>query len=127
MAKNLMFNSAICTSRSQSERLLELGLKKDTADMAYIYHIEIVDDRCKETEPDIYNPIPMESIKKDDSFRTWRKYIPAWSLHRLIELLGSNVCFDDFAIEWAYDTVIDHIAFDIRHDQFNYEYLKEKK
>ena len=121
------FKSQICTTVEQSKRLLELGLKKDTADMAYIYRIEIVDERCKETEPDIYNPIPMESIKKDDSFITWRKYIPAWSLHRLIELLGGNISIDDFAIEWAYDTVIDHIAFDIRHDQFNHEYLEERK
>lgn len=31
----MKFNSQICTSRSQSERLLALGLKKETADMAY--------------------------------------------------------------------------------------------
>lgn len=35
MGNNLKFNSAICTSRSQSERLLALGLKKETADMYY--------------------------------------------------------------------------------------------
>ena len=29
------FNSQICTSREQSERLLKLGLKKETADMMY--------------------------------------------------------------------------------------------
>lgn len=33
METNLKFNSAICTSREQSERLLALGLKKETADM----------------------------------------------------------------------------------------------
>lgn len=36
MENNLRFNSSICTSRSQSERLLALGLKKETADMMYI-------------------------------------------------------------------------------------------
>ena len=31
--KGLKFNSQICTTREQSERLLALGLKKETADM----------------------------------------------------------------------------------------------
>lgn len=30
------FTSQICTSREQSERLLALGLKAETADMRYI-------------------------------------------------------------------------------------------
>lgn len=29
------FNSAVCTSREQSKKLLSLGLKKETADMFY--------------------------------------------------------------------------------------------
>ena len=40
MAKTIMetkfnFNSQICTTREQSERLLALGLKPETADMKY--------------------------------------------------------------------------------------------
>ena len=31
----MVFNSQICTTREQSERLLALGLKKETADMVY--------------------------------------------------------------------------------------------
>ena len=31
----MKFESQICTSRSQSDRLLALGLKKETADMMY--------------------------------------------------------------------------------------------
>ncbi len=30
----MKFNSQICTTREQSERLLSLGLKKETADMS---------------------------------------------------------------------------------------------
>ena len=106
------FKSQICTSRSQSEKLLVLGLKKETADMLIMSY---------STKQDIIALPWSESggWTKDNS-------IPAWSLHRLIELLGGNVAIDDFAIEWAYDTVIDHIAFDIRHNQFNHEYLAEK-
>ena len=32
----MKFNSQICTSREQSERLLALGLKKETADMFWM-------------------------------------------------------------------------------------------
>ena len=32
----LKFNSAVCTSIEQSQRLLELGLKPETADMSYV-------------------------------------------------------------------------------------------
>ena len=35
METKFNFKSAICTSRSQSERLLALGLKKETADMGF--------------------------------------------------------------------------------------------
>lgn len=31
----MKFNSQICTTKEQSERLLALGLKKETADMRY--------------------------------------------------------------------------------------------
>ena len=37
MKTKFNFNSQICTTREQSERLLALGLKKDTADMYYWY------------------------------------------------------------------------------------------
>lgn len=34
------FNSQICTTREQSERLLALGLKKETADMVWIPEVD---------------------------------------------------------------------------------------
>ena len=98
------FKSQVHTTLEQSKRLVALGLKKETADCCHYYVAGVTD----------------EEIPKNANY-------PAWSLHRLIELLDGNIAIDDFAIEWAYDTVIDHIAFDIRHDQFNYEYLEERK
>ena len=66
------FKSQICTSREQSERLLALGLKKETADMWYPHFAST----C---------PIPLvdETLASDD--------IPAWSLHRLIEMIPKCV------------------------------------
>ena len=103
------FKSQVCTTKEQSYKLLQLGLKESTADCHWFYHLPT------ERWQIVARP-----------YGGYGTYLPAWSLHRLIELLGGNIAIDDFAIEWAYDTVIDHIAFDIRHDEFNYEYLEEK-
>lgn len=98
------FKSQVYTTIEQSKRLIALGIKTETADCCH-YYVAGVDDK---------------DVPEDANY-------PAWSLHRLIELVDGNICIDDFAIEWAYDTVIDHIAFDIKHNEFNHEYLEEQK
>ena len=77
------FKSQICTSKEQSERILALGLKKETADMT----IHIKDDGSwyVTAEPfyeweDDMNTIP--------SLEETEQILPAWSLHRLLELLS---------------------------------------
>ena len=75
MEKNLKFNSAICTSRFQSEHLLALGLKKETADMVWThayYGTWVVTA--------LENPL----YEEGDS-------VPAWSLERLIEMLPNVI------------------------------------
>ena len=71
------FKSQICTSREQSERLLALGLKKETAD-CYWYN---------------YNPADFISENWINCIGTdyGSKDIPAWSLHRLIEMTKLKV------------------------------------
>ena len=77
MENNLKFNSAICTSREQSERLLALGLKKETADCCWV-----VDERGN---------ITISLI--DDAV----EYIePAWSLGRLIEMMPSPIPISEY-------------------------------
>ena len=72
METKFNFKSQVCTSREQSERLLALGLKKETADMWYPHFAST----C---------PIPLvdETLASDD--------IPAWSLHRLWELFPKRI------------------------------------
>ena len=68
------FESQVCTDKNQSERLLALGLKKETADMFWWdngYGSCAVISRPAEKEDGEYGEV-----------------IPAWSLHRLWELLG---------------------------------------
>ena len=72
----LEFNSQVCTTVEQSKKLLELGLRPETADCHYL----LMDDNWSM------------------GFGFWKQphqnvpthYIPAWSLHRLIDLLYVN-------------------------------------
>lgn len=81
----MKFNSQICASRSQSERLLALGLKKETADC--VVSSIGSKDRLIHTEEPIY---VTESLNN--------KKIPnylAWSLHRLLCLLPDKTPYSD--------------------------------
>ena len=72
------FTSQICTTKEQSERLLALGLKKETADM------------CLHGTVDISFTQPFSRLAKIVSY----PIIPAWSLHRLIEMMPKNIAID---------------------------------
>ena len=83
MKNNLKFNSAICTSRVQSERLLTLGLKKETTDMSWV----LVDEDREGNEYSVeYLSIEKYQLLHPD----W--YTPAWSLNRLIEMMPEEIC-----------------------------------
>ena len=69
------FNSQICTTREQSERLLELGLKKETADCGIYYSEVMGEDRIF---------VYVENVYSEDE-------IPAWSLGRLIEMMPRTI------------------------------------
>ena len=104
----MKFNSQICTSREQSERLLALGLKKETADMS-IGHTGLL--------------YPYPHREEED-----RVFIPAWSLHRLIEMALRYIliCGISFTFnEDAYEKVIGIIEHQIKEGYFPKEYLEE--
>lgn len=67
------FKSSICTSISQSERLMALGLKSDTADM------RIIKDRAND------DPVMFPAEQSGDNG------IPAWTLDRLMELMPYSI------------------------------------
>ena len=151
--KEFNFNSQVCTDRNQSERLLALGLKKETADMCY--KVTTHDWRGHE--------IPEKD--RHYSLCSWYdelnivcgfeqvKTIPAWSLHRMWELICNRKKYeskegdeypkiylnDDCVIVenpksiWArhnfcslrgvYENVINCIEWLIKEGYFNKEYL----
>ena len=91
METKFNFKSAICTSREQSERLLALGLKPETADMVWLNHALTED----------YDDWRSEPIYKD--WEEWQKDgIPAWSLHRLIEMMPQIIGHLELAVNDAF-------------------------
>lgn len=129
----LKFNTQICTTVEQSKRLLELGLKPETAEC---YN--------REEEWGYSCWIGKSSLPTD---------IPAWSLHRLMEMLPFTISLakgdiryitilkgsvhyvtfdDDVSREITfnqlganiYDNIIDCIEWLIKESYFNKDYLK---
>lgn len=123
----MKIESQICTTREQSERLLKLGLKPETAD-------------C-------YN-----RLEEDGRYSNWIGYpslstdIPAWSLHRLMELCPllmdpprfmtisqHRTCYTffrdgtdiSFGGKSTYDNLIDCIKWLINENHFDNKYLNE--
>ena len=72
METKFNFNSQVATTREQSERLLALGLKKETADMHYAL--------VKQAGYPEWDYFLMPSPITNDAFES----IPAWSLSRLL-------------------------------------------
>ena len=136
MESKFNFNSQICTTREQSERLLALGLKKETADM---YLQSVLNDEWSPFIPIAfpYSDRPEEIIAPDVV-----NVIPSWSLHRLIEMIQSvftrvNLCGWWVQIERKvfqeeyygnkynnlYENLIDCIEWLIKRGYFSKEYL----
>lgn len=151
------FDSQICTTEEQSKRLLALGLKKETADMtlfkspdmpAYPFDYAFSHDTLILTN---VRYVPM--VKGETPF-VQDGNIPAWSLHRLIEMIpttvpdksyimhqlmidGASISYYYFGEEesweiWRiwndkelYDNVIDCIKWLIGEGHFDKEYLEE--
>ena len=140
----LKFNSQICTSVEQSKRLLDLGLNPETADMVYTdanlpYKKDEFRLICKE-----YSQLHKEVNYEISPFT----FIPAWSLHRLIEIVNLKIqfrlkekttviygishsqpfqSFSGFGIDGKsyYNSVINAIEWLIKEGYFNKEYLKQ--
>lgn len=127
METKFNFKSQPCTSRSQSEWLLTLGLKKETADMYW-------------TKPfgDWIAIVGGGKIDEDN--------IPAWSLHRLCDMMpeemyGGLLCIFKDSIRYEevimdrleahfevvgenmYENAISCIEWLIKEGYFNKDYL----
>ena len=103
------FNSQTATTREQSQRLISLGLRKETADMMHYMN-----------GGGIF-PTPWR-----DDYEGYKCYYPAWSLHRLIEMALRDVLICGISFNFdedAYEKVIGIIEYQINGGYFNKEYL----
>lgn len=112
------FTSQICTTVEQSQKLIEIGLNPKTADM--VYRNEIFDGK----NYTILSPInKMPPLSQDT---------PAWSLHRLIEIIIMmyDAHDDTYCVTWR-ENVFDKIIYDIqwhikyKSDNINQELIKK--
>ena len=142
MKTKFNFNSQICTTREQSELLLALGLKEETADMKYPCTREYYGGVLTEGT----SSLPIIIDTEDDDITEYDT--PAWSLGRLIEMMpldivpeggfdnifmltknypsGYSVEYDGFSYyhkKNIYDTLIEGIEHLIKEGYFNKEYL----
>ena len=145
------FATQICTTKEQSERLLALGLKAETADM---YATDMSSKGINYTGDWKIGSIPycnaisfLNSQGLQLEKTAW-SIIPTWSLHRRLAMLTyqviyndtkyepgialdgmdyHDVCTDDPVVGWSgdlYTDVIDCIEWLISQEQFNPNYLK---
>lgn len=121
------FNTQICTTREQSERLLAIGLKPETADM-YITNMSIKGFQYTD-------PWQIGSKPYKDAMSFWAEkgiklenenweIIPAWSLHRLM-IIGDIGKSGFTNVHEAYNTCISLIASHVRFGLLNKEYFKK--
>lgn len=97
------FESQVCTTKEQSEKLLSLGLKMETADMTYLK-----DEICAAS----YNEMecPYDNLVK-----------PAWSLHRLMCLCPVKLGPDDGGERASWDMYApDEYELQVSHDFAQY-------
>lgn len=117
----LKFNSQVCTTKEQSQRLLDLGLKPETADMYYT-------EGSMDAEGDIEYHLNI----KNYWITILPKHIPAWSLHRLLcigiygDYMGLwNININVDTVENLFEQIIKLIEWAIKDGVFNKEYLKQ--
>ena len=110
---NFNFTSQICTTEEQSKRLLDLGLRKETADMAHI----AFGGGGMMIRP--YEWLPTTEVDMEN-------FIPAWSLNRLIEILDVwclELNFNEF--NNVYEQVISYFEERVKGGFINKDYLEE--
>ena len=130
------FKNPISTTREQSERLLALGVKPETADLCY---------NC------YFVSIPLDVNHRGANLFKDKKFIPSWSLARLLEMMPTEIendycsavlqithpviqywCFSEeesymmFNRTDIFDNAVECIGWLIGNGHFNKEFLIEQ-
>lgn len=129
----------ICTNKEQSQRLLEAGVRPETADMSYHFtrsRVPALEWELQTKPPTLrgrfWTPQRIAKLAKpfhkhsDGTHMTgeevfdhlWGKDIPAWSLSKLIEMLPTNingyilsVDFENKGVEYSMTNFCDRLDY----------------
>lgn len=122
------FKSQPATTIEQSKRLIALGVKPETADMTHHFLNSIDNYELKDVEfsrimhlQEMLNKKPVLGKNGDDLYA---KDIPAWSLHRLLEIWDSHIAVFDCKRN-PYNRLIDEIEECIKKGFIDTRYLEE--
>lgn len=122
------FKSQIATTIEQSERMIALGIRKETADMTHHYLHSTDSYELKDIEfsrimhlQELVNKKPVLGRNGDDLYA---KDIPAWGLHRLLEIWDSNIAVFDCKTN-PYNRLIDEIEECIKKGFIDTRFLEE--
>ena len=114
----------VCTNIEQSNRLIELGINPNTADMGWF--------KAYSLREEIYKPFikgyKLENNKTD---------IPAWSIYKLINIISKEVTISDTSViignnstnrmfsssTNVYDNLIDAIQWLLEKKEINEEFI----
>ena len=91
MKMETKFNSQICTTREQSERLLALGLRKETADMEIWFDPNQIESRQISVIPQGY----FLDFYKESLISQGSIFAPSWTFDRLLELMPEDIVKED--------------------------------
>jgi hypothetical protein len=149
------FNTQVCTTKEQSQRLLKLGLKKETSDCRWVGLVKDVRGNDIPTKKQVWFTRTNENENAMVCGFMRYDFIPSWSLHRLIALCPKMIVHhqsenemslsvthngayyeDNFTYSTEdiecfdlsqnlYDNLIDCIEWLIKNKHFNEEYLEE--
>ena len=118
------FNTQICTTREQSERLLSLGLKRETADCRWVGLVKDTKGKDIPEKKQIWIIRTCESEESMSCGFMSYSYIPAWSLHRLIAMYCSGLISCQYGlVGLSFEGLIGHIEASIKDGKFNEDYL----
>lgn len=120
------FNLQVCTNIQQSQKLLEIGLKRETADMVHLPHYNKDDVLENYFDPKILKGLMRKCVIENDE--DFKDFVPAWSLNRLLDLyipVGDPNMWSISNVN--FDRLVEHIRFAIVNEDFPKEFLYENK
>ena len=117
METKFNFNSQVCTDRFQSERLLALGLKKETADMVLLKEMVYDEENHCTRDGENYLIRPIDYLEGEEH----RGHIPAWSLGRLIEMLPGLIPISEDLPTFHHYAYLDLSKVSVAYEWYDYD------